>query len=98
MSAKKELILGIIIGLLLAFLFSLLMFYTGNIKTGMPTEQFFDIFVKGKIIVPVLSISLLANFALFFIFLKFNKDNISRGIMVATMAIGAVIIILKISI
>ena len=94
MSVKQELILGVIIGIVLAFVLAIIVFFKTN-PEGMLIKEYFNIFVNGQILVPVLTISLLANFALFFVLLRFNKDNISRGIMIATMVVGLFIIILK---
>tara|TARA_B110000444_G_C18553199_1_gene461251 strand:- start:300 stop:578 length:279 start_codon:yes stop_codon:yes gene_type:complete len=43
----------------------------------------------------IISLSLLSNLAFFFIKLKMNKDEQSRGILISTFLYGFVIIILK---
>ena len=43
----------------------------------------------------IISLSLLGNLALFFLKLKFNKDEQSRGILFSTFLYGLVIVILK---
>jgi len=43
----------------------------------------------------IISLSLLINLALFFLKLKFNKDEQSRGILFSTFLYGVVIVILK---
>ena len=43
----------------------------------------------------IISLSLLGNLALFFLKLKFNKDQQSRGILFSTFLYGVVIVILK---
>ncbi len=93
MSQRTSIILGILVGLLTSLVFSYIVFINNN--PGMTDDDYVQIFVSGKLIVPVMSISLLANFALFFICLKFNKDNFSKGLLIATMLIGAVILVLR---
>ena len=43
----------------------------------------------------IISLSLLINLALFFLEIKFNKDEQSRGILFSTFLYGVVIVILK---
>tara|TARA_B100001094_G_scaffold322671_1_gene372350 strand:- start:487 stop:765 length:279 start_codon:yes stop_codon:yes gene_type:complete len=43
----------------------------------------------------IISLSLLINLALFFLKIKFNKDEQSRGILFSTFLYGVVIVILK---
>jgi uncharacterized protein (DUF486 family) len=43
----------------------------------------------------IISLSLLINLALFFLKIKFNKDEQSRGILFSTFLYGTVIVILK---
>ena len=43
----------------------------------------------------IISLSLLLNLALFFLKIKFNKDEQSRGILFSTFLYGTVIVILK---
>lgn len=95
MTPKKEILLGIFLGILIASIFVVIISFS-MAPSGMPLKEFFGIFFKGNVYVPVLSFALFPNIALFFILLKFNKDNYSKGLMVATMLIGAIILILKI--
>lgn len=93
MSEKTSIAIGFLIGLITSLVFSYIVFINNN--PGMTEEDYFKIFFSGKLIVPVMSISLLANFALFFIFLKLNKDAISKGLLIATVLIGIVILVLR---
>ena len=56
-------------------------------------------FINNKInavnLPKIISLSLLINLALFFLKIKFNKDDQSRGILFSTFLFGAIIIILK---
>jgi hypothetical protein len=93
MSTKKEIYIGLILGIGTSFLISLISFLYTN--PGFSSADYFDIFVNGKILAPLLSVALVGNLGLFFLFLKLNKDNISRGILAATMVVGVFIFIMK---
>ncbi len=93
MSERTSIIIGFSIGIITSLVFSYIVFINNN--PGMNEDDYFKIFFSGKLIVPVMSISLLANFALFFIFLRLNKDAISKGLLIATVIIGVVILVLR---
>ena len=90
---KKEIAIGLVLGIITCALFSSIIFLSNN--PGLPGDEYMKIYLKGKLIVPVISLSLLGNFALFFIFLKFDKDEISKGLLLATILIGIVVLALK---
>jgi hypothetical protein len=93
MSPKKQLSLGIGLGLLTSFLISFVVFLSSN--PGFTAADYFNIYVNGKILAPVLSVALVGNLGLFFLFLRLDKDLISKGILSATMLVGVLIFILK---
>jgi hypothetical protein len=93
MSDKKQFYVGLGLGIFTAFIISLIVFLTSN--PGFSVSDYFNIFVNGKILSPILSIALVGNLALFFLFLKFDKDLISKGILAATMVVGVLIFIMK---
>jgi hypothetical protein len=93
MSDKKQFYMGLSLGILTAFVISLIVFLTSN--PGFSVADYFNIFVNGKILSPILSIALVGNLGLFFLFLKFDKDLISKGILAATMVVGLLIFIMK---
>lgn len=93
MTPKKEMFLGIGIGLLTAFLISFVVFITSN--PGFTAADYFNIYVNGKLLAPILSVALVGNLGLFFLFIKFDKDMISKGILTATMVCGVIIFLLK---
>lgn len=93
MNPRKQMSLGIVMGLLSAFLISFVVFLSSN--PGFTAADYFNIYVNGKILAPVLSVALLGNLALFFLFLRLDKDFISKGILTATMILGVIIFILK---
>lgn len=93
MKIDKSVVLGFVLGIITSLIFSVIVFFSSN--PGIDNGQFLSVYMKSKLIVPVVSISLLANFALFFILLRFNKDNISKGIMLSTMLIGLIILVIR---
>ncbi len=93
MSMRQQMLIGILIGLFSAFLFSLLVFIGTN--PGFTFADYFNIYVNGKLLAPILSIALVGNLGLFFLFLKFDRDMISKGILASTMIVGVLIFILK---
>lgn len=93
MSDKKQFYIGLSLGIFTSFIISLIVFLTSN--PGFSVADYFNIFVNGKILSPILSIALVGNLALFFLFLKFDKDLISKGILAATMVVGVLIFIMK---
>lgn len=93
MNGRKQIYLGIGIGLLTAFLISFVVFLTSN--PGFTASDYFNIYVNGKLLAPILSVALLGNLGLFFLFIKLDRDLISKGILAATMICGLVIFILK---
>jgi hypothetical protein len=93
MNPRKQILLGIGLGLLTSFLISFVVFLSSN--PGFTAADYFNIYVNGKILAPVLSVALVGNLGLFFLFLRMDKDLISKGILTATMLVGVIIFILK---
>ncbi len=93
MSPRQQLWIGLGIGLFTAFLVSFLVFIGTN--PGFTVRDYFNIYVNGKLLAPILSVALVGNLGLFFLFLKLNKDIISKGILGSTVIVGVIIFILK---
>jgi hypothetical protein len=93
MSNKKQFYTGLGLGIFSSFVISLIVFLSSN--PGFSVGDYFNIFVNGKILSPILSIALVGNLGLFFLFLKFDKDMISKGILAATMVVGVLIFLMK---
>ena len=93
MNPKKQVLIGLGLGLLTSFLISFVVFLSSN--PGFTAADYFNIYVNGKILAPVLSVALVGNLGLFFLFLRLDKDMISKGILSATMLVGVLIFILK---
>ena len=93
MNQRKQVVLGLVLGILASFLISFVVFLSSN--PGFTAADYFNIYVNGKILAPVLSVALVGNLGLFFLFLRLDKDMISKGILSATMLVGVLIFILK---
>ncbi|HEY1047051.1 MAG TPA: hypothetical protein VGF79_11470 [Bacteroidia bacterium] len=93
MSARSQLWLGLGMGLFTAFIVSLVVFLRTN--PGLSASDYFNFFVYSKLLSGILSVSLIANLALFYLFLKFDKDQISKGVLAATVIVGILIFIMK---
>ncbi len=93
MNPRKQLLLGLGLGILTSFLISFVVFLSSN--PGFTASDYFNIYVNGKILAPVLSVALVGNLGLFFLFLRLEKDLISKGILSATILVGVVIAVLK---
>lgn len=85
---------GIAMGIFIPFIISSVVFVKTN--PNLAYKEYFNIYLHGQILAAILSLSLLGNLALFFLFLKLEKEMISRGIVASTLLVGAIILVLKI--
>jgi hypothetical protein len=93
MNPRKQVFLGLGLGVLTSFLISFVVFLSSN--PGFTAADYFNIYVNGKILAPVLSVALVGNLGLFFLFLRLDKEMISKGVLGATILVGVIIFILK---
>jgi hypothetical protein len=89
---KADLIKGVLLGIIAPIIACI--FYVVFIKEE-TLENFINHFVTDRNLPAIISLSLLINLALFFLKLKFNKDEQSRGILFSTFLYGVIIVILK---
>ena len=89
---KLDLIKGILLGIIAPIIACIVYVVFINEET---LENFINNFVTDRNLPAIISLSLLINLALFFLKLKFNKDEQSRGILFSTFLYGVVIVILK---
>ena len=89
---KADLIKGVLLGVIAPIIACIV--YVVFIKEE-TLENFINNFVTDGNLPKIISLSLLINLALFFLKLKFNKDEQSRGILLSTFLYGVVIVILK---
>lgn len=96
MSSRNQLVSGIVMGIIIPFMISSIVFVETN--PNLPYREYFNIYLHGQLLAAILSLSLLGNLALFFLFLKLEKEMVSRGIVASTLLVGVVILILKITV
>ena len=89
---KADLIKGVLLGIIAPIIACIFYVVFINEET---LENFINNFVTDRNLPAIISLSLLINLALFFLKLKFNKDEQSRGILLSTFLYGVVIVILK---
>lgn len=89
----KQMAAGFIIGMVVP---ALLIVLIHAIKFG---EQSFRTFaeaaIKEGVAAPIIALSLVGNLGLFFLFLRFNRLWASRGVMMAMLVYGIVMLYLK---
>ena len=91
---KKDTVLrGLITGIIAPFFG--FYFYKISFFNYWNLKQFFFRLIEMDKLAAVISLSIIANGALFFLFLNRGWDNSSRGVLFATFIYGAVIIYLK---
>ena len=89
---KSDLVKGVLLGIIvpiILFVFVTVFYFKYDLMSFI-TNQVNDINLPK-----IISLSLLINLVLFFVKLKFNKDEQSRGILFSTFLYGTVIVILK---
>ena len=89
---KSDLVKGVLLGIIAPIIACIVYVVFINEET---LENFINNFVTDRNLPAIISLSLLINLALFFLKLKFNKDEQSRGILFSTFLYGVVIVILK---
>lgn len=82
---KKELFIGFLVGLL-ATSFGVFVFLEFFSDQDLATT--FDMVIKGKLHAKVLTLGALANFFVFFIFLKKNQIYRARGVILETLLVA----------
>ena len=89
---KSDLIKGVLLGIIapiIAFVVYVVFIKEEPLETIINHPDF------NRNLPAIISLSLLINLALFFLKIKFNKDEQSRGILFSTFLYGVVIVILK---
>lgn len=84
---------GLAAGLLLPFVILMIIY-----KVRFPEasfDEFLQIAVKEKMLAPLLSLCIVPNLGLFFLFLHLEKLKTARGIILATLIYGIPIVIYK---
>ncbi len=88
-------LLGALIGVILP-LFFVFCYWMWSYRFMDFAPQFFKYLIKGKVLAPVLSLSVIPNLGAFFLFLNKERYKTGRGIILATIVYGCIIMYLKI--
>jgi len=86
--------MGFIIGIV-APIIGFLLYFLGQFSHKFLLSDFWEFIVKVKLLSPLISLSLLLNLAVFFIFIWLQWDKAAKGILMGTFFYGAIIIYLK---
>lgn len=90
--------LGLVLGFLGPLVGFLIFYMIKFLPLGQSLSSYLHLFKDNTFLIPrVMSLSLLANGIIFFLYTQSRKDETSRGILVATLVYAIVIIILKIT-
>lgn len=87
-------ILGIISGLILPII-TLLGYWLWSFKFLNFIPQFFNFLLLGRVLSAVLSLCLIPNLGMFFLFINKEYYKTTRGIILSTLLYGFTIVILK---
>jgi hypothetical protein len=87
-------ITGIIAGLLLPFI-SLCGYWLYSFKFLNFIPQFFNFLLLGRVLSAVLSLCLIPNLGMFFLFINKEYYKTTRGILLSTLVYGFIIVALK---
>lgn len=90
---SKELIIGLVIGLLasiIGLLITLLIFGKGN-----SMSDSLDIAINNGVLTKLMSMGAILNLGVFFFFLKQNKDLRAKGVLIATVTVAVITIIVR---
>lgn len=92
-SYNNRLITGMIVGL-----FAPLISFVSFVLLVYPDEGIMHIltgYIKGNVLTHVMSLAILINLPIFFVFLETKKERSARGVIGSTLLYGLVIVILK---
>ena len=87
-------ILGIVAGLILPLL-SFVGYWLWNFKFMNFIPQFFNFLLLGKVLSAVLSLCLIPNLGMFFLFINKEYYKTTRGIILSMLVYGFIIVVLK---
>jgi hypothetical protein len=92
-----NLLLGVAGGLFLPFL-SVMIYWLWSFKYMNFIPQFFQFLLTGRVLAAVLSLCLIPNLGLFFLFLNKENYKTAKGIILTLFIYGAIILFLKIKV
>jgi hypothetical protein len=85
--------LGFLLGVIAPSI-AILIFYYLNFSTS-DLGSFLNLSVKEKLLSPLLSLCLVVNLGVFYLFIHFEKLFSARGVILATFLFGFIIVLLK---
>jgi hypothetical protein len=85
--------LGFLLGVIAPSI-AILIFYYLNFSTS-DLGSFLNLSVKEKLLSPLLSLCLIVNLGVFYLFIHFEKLFSARGVILATFLFGFIIVLLK---
>lgn len=85
--------LGFLLGVISPSI-AILIFYYINFSTS-DLGSFLNLSVKEKLLSPLLSLCLVVNLGVFYLFIHFEKLFSARGVILATFLFGFIIVLLK---
>lgn len=85
--------LGLLAGLVAPFI-GFLGYYQLHFA-GMGIPYFINYLIQGKVYTPMVSLSVVANLPVFFIFIWTNKNQSARGVLFSTFIYAAIVVYLK---
>ncbi len=92
---KDNLKLGIVIGLIAPLLAMLIYYYWNFSRSIRMSEYLYLLRTNKSLLTGVSSISLVANAVFFTIYINTHRDKTAKGIFVATLAYGIVVLVYK---
>lgn len=94
LSRFNNFVLGIVCGLLLPII-SVLTYWLWSFKYMNFIPQFFQFLMMGRVLSAVLSLCLIPNLGLFFLFINKEYYKSCRGMILSTLVYGFIIVYLK---
>lgn len=95
---KDDTWLGLILGVLGPVAGFLIFYLIKFLPIGESLASYLHLFKDNAYLIPkVMSLSLLANGVIFYLYTHFRKDETARGILVATLVYAIVIIVFKLT-
>lgn len=93
MRLRDHTLTGILAGLT-GPVIGILVFYFVNFRSS-PILQFFEMAARQNLLSPLLSLCAVINLGIFFLFIKADRLNSARGVILSTFVYGVLIVVFK---
>jgi hypothetical protein len=90
---NKQLVLGLLAGLIVPVVFILLIYLAKFNQSSL--QDFIATTIKQGVAAPIIALSLMGNLGLFFLFLRYNNLWAGRGVIISTFVFGIFMVYLK---